>query len=710
MLGVAAPPATAQSSRPFAIQQFEPNDTRFASGGNCAPANPGTPQGCMADYLSDKFDGVDKLAHLTAVASEKTTQVTWYACPLGTSVTTQAALRTCDVVIGTDATGVVPISGPLGPEIDEAYEILWDIPGQLDHQRRDIVALACIGTAQQVEGFNPNCRVDEEDSIFLEDATTFAAQHQTTSGEFGQYRTLQGCFNVAPDNAGCDRSYKPFPHGSPVPNDGFDFKAFTSDEVNNLQSAVNEPADASNEPNDASFDGFVNCTLEVTFTDYKQWRCAIGDALVADDAELAISLVNANAPGSQPQGTAGYCNSNNNPGASGTTPPDPESPSAQNRVPGAHDACVMDVHYVVSSARRADRFAQSFSPNPPSPSANAGCGNPDLDETAQLGTTEDVTLCLFDQFSDPFAGPWIEETSGQGQIADCGSEGTGHDHNGDGLFEDCFGNTGGDGVSSGLTLRNPTGPTGDQTLAGCHDPPATTHGCADAPANLGSTKVIHWFTVPSEVFLVFANPAPSDPADPCRTGITFKGNVVGDHDDLIVCTFDSNGNVVATNTHSTRLKWSITATGNQPTAVTFSSSPPSETTGSGGSATTRIDALQPGDSTIEVFLLDANANVIDSFSVQKHVKAPPPRSVSTTLTIKKYRRHFRGKALTESECQPGPDPVVDVDTTNSFGRWGVESDAPGTYYARIAASTATDTQTGGQLNCLPAQSIDVHRT
>ena len=736
MLGVSAPPGYAQ--RPFGIQQFEPNDTQFASGGNCAAPNPGTPQGCIADYLSDKFDGVDSLAHLTAVATPETTQVTWYACPLGTAVTTQAALSSCNVVIGTDTTGVIPPIGPgASSPADEAYDVNWDIPGNLDQQRRDIAALACIGTAQQVEGGQANCRVDEEDSIFLEDAQTGAAQNQTTSGEFGQYRTLQGCFNVAPGNAACDAAYKAFPHGSPVPNDGFDFKAFTSDEVNNLQSAINEPADAQNEPNNATFDGFVNCTLEQTFTNFKRWRCAIGDALIANDAELAVNLLNANGAGAQPTGTAGYCNSNNNPnvtdfdpGTGGNQAP----PPAQNQVPGAHDACVMDVHYIVSSARQASRFVQTFAPNPPSPSANASCANPDTDETSNLGTTEDAILCLFDQFTDPFAGPWTEQTSGAGQIADCGPEGTGHDHNGDGLFEDCVGNTGPDGVSAGLTFQNPAGPTGDQTLTGCYDPqnqttnpPVANHGCADAGTTLTATKVIHWGTTASEVFLAFNNPAPANAADPCRTGVTFKANTVGDHDDITVCTFDSSGNPVPTDISPQRIQWSITgAQGEEPTAIRFNPAPPpSETSGSGASAQAGIDAVQEGDNFVNVFLLNANGDVVDTFFLEKQVhesdEPPPPRDVPTVLTIKKSPKFIRGKAQTEDECQPGrqvtlfrrrrgPDSVIGVDTTNSLGRWGVRTGKRrGTYYARIAAGQATDAQTGGQLNCLPDQSRDVRR-
>ncbi|HEY7874982.1 MAG TPA: hypothetical protein VIG64_07645, partial [Actinomycetota bacterium] len=539
LVAVAAP---AQAQRPFGVQQFEPNDT------NLSPCAVPAPPGCTADFLSDKFDGVDSLAHLTAVATPETTQVTWYACPLGTTVNTQAALSSCNVTIGTDSTGVIPPIGPgASSPADEAYDVTWDIPGSLDQQRRDIAALACIGTAQQVEGGNANCRVDEENSIFLEDAQTGTAANQTTAGEFGQYRTRQTCLGVAPGDAACDAAYKAFPHGSPVPNDGFDFKAFTSDDVQALSAGVNAPADASAEPSTANFVVGVVCTLEQTFTNFKRWRCQLNDAQVPNDAEIAVDLLNNTTGGSLPTGNAGYCNSNNNPGVG--------PPPAQNQVPGAHDNCVLDVHYVVSSARQASRFVQSFSPNPPSPAASAGCANPDTDETSSLGTTEDAILCLFDQFTDPFAGPWTESTSGAGQIADCGGEGTGHDHNGDGLFEDCVGNTGPDGFSAGLTFQNPSGPTGDQTLTGCYDPqnqttnpPVANHGCTDAGTTLTATKVIHWGTTATEVFLAYNNPAPSNASDPCRTGTTFKANEVGDHDDITVCTFDSSGNRVPTDT------------------------------------------------------------------------------------------------------------------------------------------------------------------
>ena len=46
----------------------------------------------------------------------------------------------------------------------KAFDINWDVPGSLDQQRRDIVALACIGTAQNISGPSQNCKYSEEGS------------------------------------------------------------------------------------------------------------------------------------------------------------------------------------------------------------------------------------------------------------------------------------------------------------------------------------------------------------------------------------------------------------------------------------------------------------------------------------------------------------------------------------------------------------------
>jgi hypothetical protein len=722
-LTVAAP--AAHAARPFGVQQFHPNDTNEASTANCGIT---APPGCTGDVLSDKFDGVDSAAHLTAVATPDTDNVTWYACPLGSTIVNNGDLATCSVVIGTDSTGLLPPVGPAASSpADEAYDVTWDIPGSLDNQRRDIVALACTGSGQNLDNPNPNCRVSEENSIFLEDAQTGVAQNQTTSAEFGSYRTNPNCLFQPPSDTVCEGKYKFFPHGSPVPNDGFDFQAFSSDDVQQLAYAINAPADAQTEPDETTLFALAGCNVVQTFTNFKRWRCDVPGSQVPDDSEMSIALINANGGGALPEGNGGYCNSENNPAS---------APSAQNTVQGAHDDCVLDAHYAVSSARQAARLFQSFGANPPSPSATAGCPadgrTPDTDESSQLGTAEDVIICIEDQFTDPFGAPWTEETTGVGRIQDCGPY-TAHDHNGDGVIDDCHGQTGGpSGSSANLTVDNPTGPTGDQILTSCYDPqnqatnpvPAN-HGCADAPAALKATLTVHWSTAASEVFLAFNNPAPNNAADPCRTGTTFKRNNEGDHDDITVCTFDSNGNPVPTDTSSRRLQWTITgAQGEESTAVRFNPAPPpDETTGSGASATAGIDAVQEGDNFINVFLLDANGDVVDTFSLEKQVHGEtPPRNIRTNLTAKKGRKFIRGKANSaQTECQAdrsvtllrrrkGPDDVMGTDTTNAFGRWGVRTGRHrGTYYARVAAFTTIDTQTGGQLNCLADQSKDVHR-
>ncbi|MEA2461879.1 MAG: hypothetical protein QOH90_2056, partial [Actinomycetota bacterium] len=183
--GVLAFAAPAHAAAPFQVQQLQPNDTE-TFGGPC-----GGSTNCYADALSDKFDGTDSLAHLTAVATSETTQVTWYACPLATpDAPTNADLANCTITIGTDTEGVIPTAGPAASSpSDKAFEVNWDIPSSLDLSRRDIVVAACIGTAQNVSGPSQNCKANVQHNIFLEDAGTGVALNQTTSGEMNLYRT-----------------------------------------------------------------------------------------------------------------------------------------------------------------------------------------------------------------------------------------------------------------------------------------------------------------------------------------------------------------------------------------------------------------------------------------------------------------------------------------------------------------------------------------
>jgi len=263
LLALAAAPA--QAARPFNVQQFLPGDQAY---GPCAAGE------CLGDVLSDKFDGTDSLAHLTVVATPETDSVTWYACP--TSVTAPVSnteLGQCTITIGTDTTGVIPPIGPgASSPADEAYDVNWDIPGSLDQQKRDILALACIGAGQELDT-NPNCRDSLEENIFLEDAQTGVAANQTTSGEAIKYRTNQPCQGQPTSNTTCEATFKAFTHGSAVPNTGFEVRATTSDDVTNLRTFVNSPADAQQEPAAANFVIEIGCTLLSTSTNFKTWSC-----------------------------------------------------------------------------------------------------------------------------------------------------------------------------------------------------------------------------------------------------------------------------------------------------------------------------------------------------------------------------------------------------------------------------------------------------
>jgi hypothetical protein len=411
------------------------------------------------------------------------------------------------------------------------------------------------------------------------------------------------------------------------------------------------------------------------------------------------------------------------------------------------DECTLDSHFAVSQERRANAVSQSFVPGngathsahqPPSPGANAGCqpgetpekthSESSLSDGFGTPTGSALEICMLDQFNDPFAGDYTEEATSPGDMV-CG--GASHDHDGDGRIEHCHGTTAaGTGIATNR-VQNYNATTGSSTITSCADPQATGgtvqnppagHGCADAATGLKDTLTITWGTQPTEVFLAFTDPAPTNPSDPCRTGITFKRNNVGDTDNLIVCTYDSNGNPVPTDTGGSRITWTVTSPTNEPTTVRFNGSPPQETSGADASASTSIVAERQGNNFVNVFLDNSNGNTIDQFTIEKQVEGESqPQNVPTNLSARKSKRKVRGKAATPkaAECRvnrqvtlfkrtPGPNQVIGQDTTNSFGRWAVRVPKPrrGRYYARVTASQATD-NTGQTLNCLADQSDDV---
>ena len=247
----------------------------------------------------------------------------------------------------------------------------------------------------------------------------------------------------------------------------------------------------------------------------------------------------------------------------------------------------------------------------------------------------------------------------------------------------------------------------------------TPNATPSASATAGPTGA------PADVFLAFAEPAPTDPSDPCRTGVTFRRNDIGDHDEIVVCTFDSNGDPAPTDTSNAVLQWRITGVQNEPTVRFNPSPPPAETTGAGATAIAGIDAVNfAGDNEISVSLLDATGALVDSFSVEKEVLEGCicPRNIPTELTAHKERRVIKGRAKSQvPECEPrrdvtlfrrrqGKDDVIGFDKTNASGEWSIESGRRGgTYYARVTAASFEDPETGTTRNCLADQSDDVRR-
>jgi hypothetical protein len=94
------------------------------------------------NQLSDAFDGVDSLAHVTAIADPRATQAEFFVCT--NTTTTAARLATTDCrSIGTDTTASQPVP-PSGtnetfqPGSFKAFDVLFDIPASDDNQTRNI--------------------------------------------------------------------------------------------------------------------------------------------------------------------------------------------------------------------------------------------------------------------------------------------------------------------------------------------------------------------------------------------------------------------------------------------------------------------------------------------------------------------------------------------------------------------------------------------
>ena len=716
LLAVNQVPASAQTT-PSALQQYLPNDNVWAAAGGGANPDP--------SVLSDRQDGTDQAAHLTVVASNDTDRVIWYVCPVntvggGASATpagapTTTQLGSCER-IGEDAEPRTPaaqrtVNSP--DPIDEAYDFNWDIlPGQ--EGTRDIVALACIGTGERIEGSNQNCIVNNQEDIDVDDSSNDDTASMTTAGEITTISTAANAVGAGTATPAAG-TFQPFPHGSPVPGDGFFFRATTSPDVagtngnlGDLWWAIDWTTRGSvNEPGAVTSTG--QCTQESSTLNSKTWLCRVLDSDVPD---------NTPAGGGNPQAT-----STNQEGALAIY----EATSGSGFCAGNTVDCALDVHYVVASERGTINAQATFVTNQADPN---DCNPADTQETNPLdqqqdqpanrtngtspasdrgsgagGNTEQVRGCLVDRFGQLQTTParvTYESTGaatagfsscGDANAVAAGVDGILHDHDGNGYYEHCHTMTNNAGTASawidnyGLQTNNTFGQPGTQTVRFCTDqqndqaqPDSTVassvgHGCADEAAASQATVTKEWVAVPTHVHLVFQGTG--DTANPCHTGDQFKENNIGDRDTLLACTMDNADRPSTTNqTNGGRLQWTLNpATSGQQTATRFDCSttqgqcPPGETDAN-GQATVSIEAINEGTDNICVQLFtDQGAPVGGQATcVQKRVRrsqetpttTPPPtttrhdRSVNID-TVKHVKLNRRQRALMIRGTVNSPD-------------------------------------------------------
>jgi hypothetical protein len=176
-----------------------------------------------------------------------------------------------------------------------------------------------------------------------------------------------------------------------------------------------------------------------------------------------------------------------------------------------------------------------------------------------------------------------------------------------------------------------------------------------------------------------------------------------------------------TDSDGSTIRWRIENAHGRPPGVYFISSLPSETSATGAIAQAEIEApTYPTHDDVVVELLDSAGRVSDAASVGISVTAPalPPRDVHTRVTMHVTDRGVGGRVIAEAACvanrvvtlhrRPDANSTVDSALTNRRGRWRLRVTRPGTYLARVEA---TSVYRGRQTyNCLSDRTFDVEIT
>jgi hypothetical protein len=349
-----AAPAAFAANPPDAAGSFFPVD-----GGVAGQFSSATPGDTRMTVLSDKADGVDTTAHLTALTSAAgsptaatpgATVVQWYFCDAGLTPPNCPASG----LIGSDSTATTPVETPgyAGDDIDDAWSIGWDIPASLDNVSKDIVVEGCNGAPDATFS---NCAEDAVTGVLLDDSGS-GNNPQTTAGEI-----------TAPI------------HGSAVSQDvDSTATASTSVELTAVVFGIDDCGDDSG--SDSSPEGCeevdenqsaTDTTPNTTTATAKTWSVTLVAATMDGDSESALTLYdtdNASAVSTVAQCDTGV----------GT--------------------CAYDRHYFVMEPGTPGTAAQVAVKQSADVTADATCLTGPSSIFSPAGSTVNLTGCVFDAF------------------------------------------------------------------------------------------------------------------------------------------------------------------------------------------------------------------------------------------------------------------------------------------------------------------------
>jgi len=328
-----AAPASAVTP-PSSLRQFYP---AHEEGGATNQLNQDSTGNARFDVLSDKNDGVDTAAHLTAVADPLASQVNWYHCDVGTSQPDPSCSS-----LGSDTSGVLAPAG-VGDGADEAYDINVDIPPALDKQVRAVDAEACNGAPDSTFS---NCAQDVVDNVTFDDGVT-GAEAPTTAGEI-TYPT----------------------HGGSVSNNGFTATGSTSPELDGVVFGIECGDDADNSGTDIDTNDYAtDTTPDTTTATAKTWSKSM---VVCADDEMALTLSDTD-DGSASSGVVADCET------------------------GGNNACAMDRHYIASVTPVPTTAVITLPDQATSAHPDGTCAEPINTGSDVADNNEEVEGCLFDQ-------------------------------------------------------------------------------------------------------------------------------------------------------------------------------------------------------------------------------------------------------------------------------------------------------------------------